>query len=96
MPSARRAFARNLLDLLAGLAVGSPVGDGGDEDRGVGRQQLLDRVAHLARRLDMDGRVTPAGSAIDTGPETSRTSAPSRASAAAIAWPCLPDERLAM
>ena len=40
--------------------------------------------------------VTPAGSGIVTGPETRRTSAPSLASAAAIAWPCLPDERLAM
>ena len=40
--------------------------------------------------------VTPAGSAIETGPDTSRTSAPSFASAAAMAWPCLPDERLAM
>ncbi|MNL25529.1 hypothetical protein D3C87_1470140 [compost metagenome] len=39
---------------------------------------------------------TPAGSAIVTGPETSVTSAPNSASAAAMAWPCLPEERLAM
>ena len=48
--------------------------------------------------LSCDGVMvaTPAGSGIATGPETSRTSAPSRASAAAMAWPCLPEERLAM
>src|SRR5690242_1667187 len=40
--------------------------------------------------------VTPAGSGTLTGPLTSVTSAPSCASAAAIAWPCLPDEWLEM
>ena len=39
---------------------------------------------------------TPAGSGMATGPATSRTSAPSRARAAAMAWPWRPDERLAM
>ena len=39
---------------------------------------------------------TPAGSGSWTGPLTSVTSAPAAASAAAIAWPCSPDERLAM
>ena len=48
------------------------------------------------RRLDIGNGRTPAGSAIATGPETKRTSAPSRASAAAMACPCLPEERFAM
>ena len=39
---------------------------------------------------------TPAGSGSWVGPLTSRVLAPARASAAAIAWPCLPDERLPM
>ena len=40
----------------------APVGDGGDEDRGVGRQQRLDGRQHLARRLDLRRSSTPAGS----------------------------------
>ena len=36
------------------------------------------------------------GSGTLTGPDTSVTSAPAAAAAAAMAWPCLPDERLAM
>ena len=39
---------------------------------------------------------TPFGSGRRTGPETSVVRAPSAASAVAMAWPCLPDERLAM
>jgi hypothetical protein len=39
---------------------------------------------------------TPGGSGRLTGPDTSVTSAPAAAAAAAMAWPCLPDERLAM
>src|SRR5262245_24727642 len=38
---------------------------------------------------------TPGGSDTFTGPETSVTSAPAAAAAAAMAWPCLPEERLA-
>ena len=38
----------------------------------------------------------PSGSGKFTGPETSVTSAPAWAAAAAMAWPCLPDERLAI
>ena len=40
--------------------------------------------------------VTPAGSGSATGPLTSVTSAPSAAAALAKAWPCLPEERLAI
>ena len=40
--------------------------------------------------------VTPAGSGTVTGPLTSVTSAPSCARAAAMAWPCLPEEWLEM
>ncbi len=40
--------------------------------------------------------VTPAGSRKSTGPETSVTSAPAACAAAAMAKPCLPEERLAM
>ena len=39
---------------------------------------------------------TPGGSASPVGPETSVVAAPRRASAPAMAWPCLPDERLPM
>ena len=39
---------------------------------------------------------TPGGSGTVTGPETSTTSAPEAAAAAAMAWPCRPEERLAM
>src|SRR5215216_4386129 len=40
--------------------------------------------------------VTPAGSRNSTGPETSVTSAPAACAAAAMAKPCLPEERLAI
>src|SRR5262249_54431957 len=39
---------------------------------------------------------TPGGSGTLTGPETSVTSAPASAAGAAVAWPCLPGERLAV
>ena len=39
---------------------------------------------------------SPGGSAMATGPLTSVTSAPSRARALAMAWPCLPEEWLEM
>ncbi len=39
---------------------------------------------------------TPGGSASRVGPETRVVSAPRRASARAIAWPCRPEERFAM
>src|SRR5215467_8290958 len=39
---------------------------------------------------------TPGGSGTFTGPDTSVTWAPASAAAAAMAWPCLPEERLAM
>ena len=73
-----------------------PVGNRGGEDRDVGRQRRLAGVQHLLRALDMRCTATPAGSGTDTGPLTSVTRAPSSASAAAIAWPCRPLERLAM
>ena len=38
----------------------------------------------------------PGGSAMATGPLTRVTSAPSAASAEAMAWPCLPEEWLEM
>ena len=42
---------------LLPLRVGDvPVGDGGGEDRGVGRQRRLDGGEHLARGLDLDDR----------------------------------------
>ena len=40
--------------------------------------------------------LTPAGAGSCVGPETSTVSAPRAASAAAIAWPCLPEEWLEM
>jgi len=44
----------------------------------------------------MRTRATPAGSGSRVGPEIRVVRAPARAKAAAIAWPCLPDERLPM
>ena len=54
----------------------------------VGRQHLVGGLIFTI--------FTPTGSATATGPLTSVTSAPSRARAAAMAWPCLPDEWLEM
>ena len=82
---------------LFGRRVGdAPVGDGGGEDRDIGRQRGLDRRQHLARAISTWTVATPAGSASVTGPETSVTRAPAAAAAAAMAWPCLPEERLAI
>ena len=50
----------------------------------------------ISRAVSTSMRSTPGGVASATGPATSVTRAPSAASAAAIAKPCLPDERLAM
>ena len=54
-----------------------------------GREHLLAPSPHGAH-------VTPGGSGSPVGPATRTSSAPRRARAAAMAWPCLPDERLAM
>ena len=53
-------------------------------------------AASISRALSIRITATPGGSGIPTGPETSVTAAPARAAAAAMAWPCRPDERLAM
>ncbi len=50
----------------------------------------------ISRADSMRNTETPGGSASAVGPETSTVSAPISASAAAIAWPCLPEERFAM
>ena len=67
------------------------------------RQTPLHRPAALwslrssiSRAVSTLTTFTPAGSGRLTGPDTSVTSAPAAAAAAAMAWPCLPDERLAM
>ena len=59
--------------------------------RDVDRQIRLGRGQHLGGALDGD-QLDPGRVASCVGPETRIVSAPSAASAAAIAWPCLPDE----
>ncbi len=73
----------------------APVGNGRGEDRDIGRQRGFHPVQHVARRFHRI-TVTPAGSRNSTGPETSVTSAPAARAAAAMAKPCLPEERLAI
>ena len=53
-------------------------------------------AASISRAVSMRRVSTPAGSGRLTGPVTSVTRAPACAAAAAIAWPCLPEERLAI
>ena len=72
-----------------------PVRDGRDEDRDVSRHRRLDGTEHLGGGLDVANR-DPAGSGTVTGPDTSVTLAPASWSASAMAWPCRPEERLAM
>ena len=54
------------------------------------------QAASISRADSTRRTVTPGGSGTATGPETRVTRAPSAASAAAMAWPCLPLLRLAM
>ena len=53
-------------------------------------------AASISRALSTRTVLTPGGSGIATGPDTRVTSAPASAAARAMAWPCLPEERLAM
>src|SRR5581483_71564 len=53
-------------------------------------------AASMSSAVSTRTTLTPGGSARLTGPHTSVTSAPSARASAAIATPCLPDERLAM
>ena len=72
-----------------------PVGDGGGADRDVHRQRRLAGGQHLARGLDMDDGDAGGNRLLRRAADQGHR-APSRASAAAMAWPCLPEERLAM
>ena len=56
----------------------------------------LPPAAACRARIPRASRDTPAGSSSSTGPEISVTSAPAACAAAAMAKPCLPEERLAM
>jgi len=73
-----------LLDLGSGFSGRPPVGDGGDHHRDVERQCGLTCREHVARAFDIDTLHTRRGREIGR-PETSVTSAPSSASAAAMA-----------
>ena len=53
-------------------------------------------ASSISRAVSTRTTFTPAGSGRLVGPLTSTTSAPSAAASAAIAEPCLPEERLAM
>ena len=50
----------------------------------------------ISRAVSTRTTVTPGGSASAVGPLTRMTSAPAARAAAAIAWPCRPEERLPM
>ena len=50
------------------------------------------QAASISAAVSTGTSLTPAGAGSCVGPETSTVSAPSAASAAAIAWPCLPEE----
>ncbi len=54
------------------------------------------QAASISRADSIRTTVTPAGSGSCVGPVTSVVRAPSRAMEAAMAWPCLPEDRLAM
>jgi hypothetical protein len=84
-----------LLDLALARLPRAPVGDGGGEHGDIGRQRLLDRREHLLRGFHANNRHARRIGQIHRA-LTSTTSAPAAAAAAAMAWPCLPDERLAM
>src|SRR6516225_3379789 len=56
----------------------------------------LATAASMSCALVILTTATPGGSGTLTGPDTSVTSAPASAAAAAMAWPCLPEERSAM
>ena len=53
-------------------------------------------ASSISRALSTCTIVTPEGSGKVTGPEIRVTRAPASAAAFAMAWPCLPEERLAM
>src|SRR3954452_21249410 len=53
-------------------------------------------AASMSRADSTFTMLTPRGPATFTGPETSVTAAPAEAAASAMAWPCLPEERLAI
>src|SRR5271165_1301164 len=50
------------------------------------------QAASISTAVSTGTTLTPAGAGSCVGPETSTVSAPNAASAAAIAWPCLPEE----
>ena len=84
------------LILLPAYMQRPPIGDGGGKNGDVNGQRLFHRGQHLPAQLSTRTIVTPGGSGTLTGPLTSTTSAPAAAAAPAIAWPCLPEDRLAM
>src|SRR5258706_8042197 len=56
----------------------------------------LSHAVHIWRAVSMRMSLVRWGAASSTGPEISTVSAPASANAAAMAYPCLPDEWLAM
>jgi len=91
----RRRTALLLFDLACARVLGAPVGDGGREHRGVGRERLFDRFEHLPRGFDAHDRDAGRIGNVDRTADQNNVGARA-AAAAAMAWPCLPDERLAM
>ena len=92
----RRLAALVLLLELVGRLVGcAPIGDGSGADGDVGGKRLERRGKHLMRRLDLDHahafRIRQRHRAADQNDLGAE-----RRAARASAWPCLPDERLAM
>ena len=95
-PARSRAAASPvaLLDLARRHPRRPPVGDRGGADGDV-RRQRAPRPPPASRARSRHARtVTPGGSGSCTGPLTRVTAAPASASAAAMAWPCRPEEWL--
>ena len=93
----RRRLAAVLLELAVARLGDAPVGDRGGEHRDVGRQRRSRPRASMSRaRLDLHDRNAGRIRHTRPGPKPESTSAPAAAAARAIAWPCFPDERLAM
>ena len=91
----RRRAALLFLDLACARALGAPIGDRGGEDGDIGRQRFFNRVEHLPRGLDFDDSYARRVGQVDGTAHQHHVGA-GCAAAAAMAWPCLPEERLAM
>ncbi len=85
-----------LLELVAGGLHRSEVGHRRSHDHDLGvRRQTSHRLVHLCSGGDLDP-LDRCGDEVSVVVVTSVTDAPRSTAASAMAWPCLPDERLPM